>query len=59
MLGLKMPRVNYLLFVDPDDSIEENCLKGLLEYANNNNYEVVYSPFTFVEINGDKNEYKL
>ena len=54
--GIKTAKGEYLMFVDPDDAIEENCLKRLLEYANINNYEVVYSPFIFVEINGDKNE---
>jgi len=57
-VGIKQAKGNYLLFVDPDDSLQTNCLSSLLNYAETNNYEVVFSPFTFVEINGGQKESK-
>ncbi len=52
--GIREANGFYLFFVDPDDAIEENCLKKLIHYANTNNYDVVYSPLTFVEMDGTK-----
>ena len=40
------------MFVDPDDAIKENCFKSLLFFAEDKRLDVVYSPLTFVEIDG-------
>lgn len=56
--GIKVAKGDYLMFVDPDDAIEKNCLKDLIDYADINQYEAVYSPLTFVEINGEKEQSK-
>ena len=56
--GIALAKGNYILFVDPDDALQNNCLSELIEYAASNQYEVVFSPFTFVEINGNQKESK-
>jgi glycosyltransferase involved in cell wall biosynthesis len=56
--GIALAKGNYILFVDPDDALQNNCLSELIEYAESNQYEVVFSPFTFVEINGDQKKSK-
>ena len=55
-VGINNASGDYLLFVDPDDAIKENCLKDLLNYVDKGRYEVVFSPFTFVEMNGKMKE---
>ncbi len=50
--GIKVAKGKYLMFVDPDDAIEDNCFKSLIDYADNKQLDVVYSPLTFVEMDG-------
>ena len=57
-VGIEKASGNYILFVDPDDTLKENCLASLLNYASADQYEVVFSPFTFVEMTGEKKEQK-
>ena len=50
--GIKEAIGKYLMMVDPDDAIEENCLKGILDYAESHKLYIVYSPLSFVEMDG-------
>lgn len=51
--GIKISNGRYLLFVDPDDSLQKNSLKDLLHYSVSNRLQVTYSPFTTVKIDGN------
>ena len=53
-VGMKRAKGKYILFVDPDDALQENCLCQLINYSQKNKYDVVFSPFTIIEINGDR-----
>ena len=50
--GIKAAKGEYLMFVDPDDAIEANCLKEIVAFAKKRELDIVYSPLTFVEIDG-------
>ena len=54
--GLKKTKGKYLMFVDTDDSIEENSLGGLLRFVEEKDLDAVYSPLSFVELDGGKTQ---
>ena len=58
-VGIKGANGKYILFVDPDDALQKNCLKTLLNYATTNLYEVVYFGMTTIEMNGSQKEIKF
>ena len=51
-VAIEKARGKYILFVDPDDALQGNCLGSLLHYAEKDNYEVVYFGMTAVEMDG-------
>lgn len=48
--GIKKAIGKYLLFIDPDDYIKENCLGGILKYADSNQAQIVIPGYTFVDL---------
>ena len=57
-IGIKHANGKYILFVDPDDSLQQNCLASLLNYAAKHQYKVVYFGMTIIDINGRTKEIK-
>ncbi len=57
--GIKCAKAKYLMMVDPDDAIQNNCLKDILSFAEDKRLEIVYSPLSFVEMDGTVEESKF
>lgn len=50
--GIDRSSGKYLLFIDPDDYVESNCFKRILQCADDNNSQVAFLGFTFLHSNG-------
>lgn len=57
--GLKEANGEYVWFVDSDDWIEENCLKILTEFAEDNNLDVLCFGLQLVYPDGRKTSYNI
>ena len=57
--GLKEANGEYVWFVDSDDWIEENCLKFLTEFAEDNNIDVLCFGLQLVYPDGRKTSYNI
>lgn len=50
--GIELASGKYILFVDPDDYVDSNSLKEVLDFAETNSAEVTFLGFTFREEDG-------
>ncbi len=50
--GIDRSSGKYLLFIDPDDYVESNCFKRVLQCADNNNSQITFLGFTFLKTDG-------
>lgn len=50
--GIEKASGKYMLFIDPDDYVEPNSLKRILQCADDNNSQVTFLGFTFLHSNG-------
>jgi len=57
--GLDKASGKYLLFVDPDDFIEENSLGSILMEADSNHAQMTIPGYTFLDDNGNVKETKI
>ena len=48
--GTKKANGKYLLFIDPDDFVQENSLGGILEDAVSNHAQIVIPGYTFIDL---------
>jgi glycosyltransferase involved in cell wall biosynthesis len=49
----------YLLFIDPDDLVEKNSFRRILENADSKKVQIVISGYTFFDLDGNIQSYRI